>query len=141
MDENLKNILKVFREDAAKAACPDYMKYPAMQRVAAAREVSEMDLSVYVDMLQREMCSKNKTMVDQRTNAAHAMSETHGSWEERCYAIMAALNLNFGEFSVDVPEEGSYYHLSLRKKDEEIERLETENRNLSLQLEKADYEI
>lgn len=39
-------------------------------------------------------------------NACQAASETHSSWEARCYAILAALGLNFGK--APGPENDAY---------------------------------
>jgi hypothetical protein len=72
-------------------------------------------------------------------NAIQAMAETAGSWEERCYGIMAALNIDFGGFSTEVPDVGSWHELNnKRNKDKinelliEISELEEQVRILSL---------
>lgn len=77
-------------------------------------------------------------MIDQEQieNAAQAMAETAGSWEERCYSIMAMLDLDFGEFSTDVPDVGSWYEVNHKRQQEIINRLEDENRELRLEVER-----
>lgn len=43
-----------------------------------------------------EMMNTCALLIEQRENAAQAMSETHSDWESRCHAIMAALSYDFG---------------------------------------------
>jgi len=40
-------------------------------------------------------------------NAAQAMSETSRSWKHRCFAIMAALGLDFGDVDQMIADDGS----------------------------------
>lgn len=71
---------------------------------------------------------------EQIENAAQAMAETARSWEERCYSIMAMLDLDFGEFSTDVPDVGSWYEVNIARHKETIRRLEDENAELKRKL-------
>ncbi len=73
---------------------------------------------------------------DKIENAAQAMSETASSWEERCFSIMSALDLDFGGFSTEIPDEGSWYAVNHRKSQEKIHELILENYNLTLENEK-----
>lgn len=57
-------------------------------------------------------------------NAGLAACETQPSWERRCYAIMAALGLDYGEPSPDIPEQNGWYARNLAQKDREIEKLQ-----------------
>ena len=47
--------------------------------------------------------------------ATHAMAETSPNWEARCHAIMAALGVDFGGYSEDVPDVGSWFEVSNRR--------------------------
>lgn len=59
-------------------------------------------------------------------NASQAMAETSPNWEARCYAIMAALGCDFGGYSEDVPEVGSWFEVTNRRNLAHIERLEAQ---------------
>ena len=79
-----------------------------------------------------------KITEDQLSDAIQAMSETAGSWEERCHAIMTMLDVNFGGFSTDVPDVGSWYALYKQRTDAQIADLETEIRELRILLRRRD---
>lgn len=52
---------------------------------------------------------------DRLENAGQAMAETQRSWEHRCHAIMAALELDFGGPTPDIPEQDSWYARNLQR--------------------------
>ena len=53
-------------------------------------------------------------------NAAQAMAETSPSWERRCHSIMAALELDFGGPTPDIPEQDSWYAMNLKRVEDEL---------------------
>ena len=71
---------------------------------------------------------------DELENAMQAMSETAKSWEARCHAIMAALNLDYGGFSTEVPDEGSWFAVNNRRQEQRIFDLVAANDELRRQL-------
>lgn len=74
-------------------------------------------------------------------NAAQAAAETHDSWEHRCYAILSALGLNFGEPTPDIPEQNSYYARKLQYlEDKNLELIIIVN-DLTKQLKGKEMEI
>jgi prefoldin subunit 5 len=72
----------------------------------------------------REKADRIEALEEKIENAAQAMSETADNWEARCYAIMAALGMDFGGYSEDVPDVGSYYEVNIRRCNARIEALE-----------------
>lgn len=56
---------------------------------------------------------------DKIDNAKMAMAETQPSWEHRCHAIMAALGLDFGGVTPDVPEQDSWYARVLARQEQD----------------------
>jgi hypothetical protein len=52
--------------------------------------------------------TEEMTAEERIEEAATEAASTHRSWEDRCYAILRALGLDFGEPSPDIPEVGSY---------------------------------
>lgn len=68
-----------------------------------------------------EQAQRIQELEAQQENAAQAMAETHNSWEARCHAIMAALEQDFGGFSTDVPEVGSWYEVNSKRLKKERE--------------------
>ncbi|MBO9428049.1 hypothetical protein [Sulfitobacter sp. R18_1] len=75
---------------------------------------------------------------DQQENAAQAMAETQNSWEARCHAIMAALEYDFGGFSTEVPEVGSWYELKAKQFNEELFQARTEKYDAVVQAQAAE---
>lgn len=67
-------------------------------------------------------------------NAGQAMSETHDSWEHRCHAIMAALGLDFGGVTPDIPEQNSWYALNMKRMEDKLFDSDMENRQLRMAL-------
>ena len=59
-------------------------------------------------------------------NACQSMAETSPNWEARCYAIMAALGYDFGGYSEDAPEVGSWFEVNNRRNLARIEQLEAQ---------------
>ena len=72
-------------------------------------------------------------------NAGQAMSETSPNWEARCHAIMTALNMDFGGYSEDLPEVGSWFEVTNRKNLARIEELVKERDELGRKLNTARY--
>ena len=67
-------------------------------------------------------------------NAAQAMAETSPSWERRCHSIMAALELDFGGPTPDIPEQDSWYALNLKRTQDELFDAQMRIRELEQQL-------
>ena len=63
-------------------------------------------------------------------NACQAASETHPSWERRCYAITSALGLDYGEPTPDIPEQSGWYARKMKQMEDENFRLIAENAKL-----------
>lgn len=64
-----------------------------------------------------------KDLENKIENAAQAMSETAPNWEARCHAIMAALGMDFGGYSEDAPDVGSWFEVTSRRQTARIEAL------------------
>jgi DNA-binding FrmR family transcriptional regulator len=114
-----------------------------MTEISEARiaEIREQVKSYSREPWLRQDCIDILAALDAATgkieNATQAMAETHRSWEHRCHAIMAALDMDFGGVTPDVPEQDSWYARNLkRSKDESFTALtralaaETEPRQL-----------
>lgn len=56
-------------------------------------------------------------------NAGQAMAETQRSWEHRCHAIIAALELDFGGPTPDIPEQDSWHARKMKLADDKILQL------------------
>lgn len=76
-----------------------------------------------------------EVLLEQQENATQAMAETSPNWEARCHAIMAALGIDFGGYSEEVPDVGSWFEVTNRRNQELIFTLIAENKRLGQQCE------
>lgn len=56
---------------------------------------------------------------DKIESAGLAMAETSTSWERRCFSITAALGMDFGDPTPDIPEQDSWYALKLKRAEDD----------------------
>jgi hypothetical protein len=88
---------------------------------AAADRIEELTNTHWqVDALQQNaLLNDALTRAEQAeaklANAAQAMAETLPNWEARCFAIMSALGMDFGGYSEDVPDVGSWFEVTYLK--------------------------
>jgi hypothetical protein len=60
-----------------------------------------------------------KEIEEKIENAGQAMAETSRSWEHRCFSIMNALGMDFGEPTPDIPEQDGWYAMNLKRTEED----------------------
>lgn len=75
-----------------------------------------------------------RTAEEKIENAAQAMAETSPSWERRCHSIMAALELDFGGPTPDIPEQDSWYAMNLKRTQDELFNAQVRIRELEREL-------
>jgi hypothetical protein len=71
----------------------------ARLRTTAGNPAICKDAAATIERLTRERDEARESI----ENAGQAASETQSSWKHRCYAILAALGLNYGD--PDIPDE------------------------------------
>ena len=108
----------LIKRDDALALCD---RYPYVEGVKSALEdLPAIDPAAIRKAALQDRIEELEAYIE---NAGQAMSETSPNWEARCHAIMTALNMDFGGYSEDLPEVGSWFEVTNSKNLARIEEL------------------
>jgi hypothetical protein len=84
------------------ARADERQKAMGLAYVEAERQDLAKEIASFTDAAVHAHVGGLQTMID---NAQQAASETQDSWKHRCYAIMAALGLDYGDVDWVMPDE------------------------------------
>jgi hypothetical protein len=102
MDDLLLMQAQVFVDRKYVARADERQKAMGLAYVEAERQDLAKEIASFTDAAVHAHVGGLQTMID---NAQQAASETQDSWKHRCYAIMGALGLDYGDVEWVMPDE------------------------------------
>jgi hypothetical protein len=94
-------------------------------------------MSTELDELRKkntQLTAERDAALERIENATMAAAETQPSWEHRCYAILSALGLDFGEPTPDIPEQNGWYAKKMQRLEDQLIKYEDEISQLRTEL-------
>jgi hypothetical protein len=102
MDDLLLMQAQVFVDRKYVARADERQKAMGLAYVEAERQDLAKEIASFTDAAVHAHVGGLQTLID---NAQQAASETQDSWKHRCYAIMGALGLDYGDVEWVMPDE------------------------------------